>query len=160
MKPNPLIFGAALVALYFYTKKANAATPEEPTGPGPEPKPEEPEEKPTEPEGPLPPLPNEPPNDGEHPRKEPRQGFFYQVVPGDMLSKIVVRAGLPAKAHLVTTKHPQNDWIKKIRQEDGTLTLKLWPRYEPAYKGEYLQRSTGSLPVVYIPTLAEYEALK
>lgn len=155
MKNEHLLAIAAALALYFYTRKASAATPTEPG-------PVEPQEPagPTEPAGPD----QGPPPDGYHPTPEPTQGYFYQVMPGDILSRIVVRAGLPPRAHMVATAHPANAWIKQLKQEDGTYTLKLWPRYVPAYQGDepgqYLSHSAGSLPVVYVPTQAEYEARK
>ena len=92
-------------------------------------------------------------------REQPEEpdDVSYQVKEGDILIKIMRSAGLPDRANLYCTDHPENAWIARYKQANGTMTLKLWPRYRPPYKGEYLPRSTGSYPVIYIPTLDEYK---
>lgn len=113
-------------------------------------------EPPPTPREDSPPTPPRIPNDGKHPRREPKQGHWYQVREGDILIRIMRRAGLPDRANLFATSHPENAWIPKYRQQNGTNTLRLYPRFRPAYKGGYLDRSVGQFPVIYIPTIEEY----
>lgn len=91
---------------------------------------------------------------------EPRQGKWYRVKKGDVMVKIMRRAGLQDKDWRAMRDHINNDWLPKtypdgsyFQYTPGEKSLPMFAWFDsPGYQTTCRWQSGGVYPVIYIPT--------